>query len=71
MMSYCVEDPSPKFNRFRVLDANGKPARAWLTVLLDDYSRAVPGYMVFRGAPLGAELVLPRRNTGRQEVPAP
>lgn len=28
-----------------VLDANGSPARPWLTVVLDDYSRAVPGYI--------------------------
>jgi putative transposase len=34
-----------------VVDANGKPARPWLTVILDDYSRAVAGYMVFLGAP--------------------
>jgi putative transposase len=34
-----------------VLDANGKPARPWLSVILDDYSRAVAGYMVFLGAP--------------------
>jgi transposase InsO family protein len=26
-------------------------ARPWLTVILDDYSRAVAGYMVFLGAP--------------------
>jgi len=34
-----------------ILDANQKPARPWLTVILDDYSRAVCGYMVFLGAP--------------------
>ncbi len=34
-----------------IVDANGKPARPWLTVILDDYSRAVAGYMVFLGAP--------------------
>jgi putative transposase len=28
----------------RVLDERGRPARPWLTVLLDDYSRAVAGY---------------------------
>jgi putative transposase len=34
-----------------IVDANGKHARPWLTVILDDYSRAVAGYMVFLGAP--------------------
>jgi putative transposase len=34
-----------------VLDESGKPARPWLTTVLDDHSRAVAGYMVFLGAP--------------------
>lgn len=34
-----------------VLDEGGKPARPWLTTVLDDHSRAVAGYMVFLGAP--------------------
>jgi putative transposase len=34
-----------------IVDANGKHTRPWLTVVLDDYSRAVAGYMVFLGAP--------------------
>jgi putative transposase len=34
-----------------VLDEGGKPARPWLTVILDDHSRAVAGCMVFLGAP--------------------
>ena len=34
-----------------VLDEGGKPARPWLTTVLDDRSRAVAGYMVFLGAP--------------------
>lgn len=33
-----------------VLDANLKPGRPWLTTILDDYSRAVCGYMLFLGA---------------------
>lgn len=33
-----------------ILDANGAPARPWLTTVLDDYSRAVAGYLVFLGA---------------------
>jgi putative transposase len=34
-----------------VLDSNNKPARPWLTVILDDHSRAVPGYAVNLEAP--------------------
>jgi putative transposase len=34
-----------------VVDANGKPARPWLTIIIDDYSRAIAGYMAFLGAP--------------------
>jgi putative transposase len=30
-----------------VLDQADRPARPWLTVILDDHSRAVPGYTVF------------------------
>ena len=37
-----------------VLDERGKPARPWLTVVLDDHSRAVAGYTVFLGAPTSA-----------------
>jgi putative transposase len=32
-----------------VLDETGRPARPWLTVILDDHSRAIPGYTVFLG----------------------
>lgn len=34
-----------------ILDQKGKPARPWLTTVIDDHSRAVTGYMVFLGAP--------------------
>jgi putative transposase len=34
-----------------VLDEHGKRARPWLTVVLDDHSRAVAHYPVFFGAP--------------------
>jgi putative transposase len=34
-----------------ILDEAGKPARPWLTTVVDDYSRAVAGTMVFLGAP--------------------
>ena len=32
-----------------IVDADGKHARPWLSIILDDYSRAVAGYMVFSG----------------------
>jgi putative transposase len=34
-----------------ILDETGQPARPWLTTVVDDYSRAVAGFMVFLGAP--------------------
>lgn len=34
-----------------VLDEGGKPARPWLTTVVDDHSRAIAGYTVFLGAP--------------------
>jgi putative transposase len=34
-----------------VLDANGKPVRPWLTIIIDDYSRAIAGFFLFTGAP--------------------
>ena len=34
-----------------ILDQTGKPARPWLTTVMDDHSRAVAGIMVFLGAP--------------------
>jgi putative transposase len=34
-----------------ILDQRGKPARPWLTTVIDDYSRAIAGIMVFFGAP--------------------
>jgi len=34
-----------------VLDANGAAGRPWLTIIMDDYSRAVAGYTIFLGAP--------------------
>jgi putative transposase len=35
----------------QVLDAQRQPVRPWLTVVLDDYSRAVAGYTIFLGEP--------------------
>lgn len=34
-----------------VIDRDGAPVRPWLTTVVDDYSRAIAGYMVFTGAP--------------------
>lgn len=34
-----------------IVDANGTQVRPWLTTVIDDYSRAVAGYMVFVGSP--------------------
>ena len=44
-----------------IVGPNGKPARPWLTVILDDYSRAICGYMVFLGAPSAANTALALR----------
>ena len=34
-----------------ILDANGEAVRPWLTLIMDDYSRAIAGYALFLGAP--------------------
>ena len=44
-----------------ILDASGEPARPWLTLVLDDHSRAVAGYSVFLGAPSALYLSLALR----------
>lgn len=44
-----------------IMDANDQPVRPWLTVILDDYSRAVCGYMVFVGAPSARNTALALR----------
>ena len=41
-----------------VLDARDTPARPWLTVVLDDYSRALAGYTLFLGAPTAEQTAL-------------
>lgn len=41
-----------------ILDTTGTPARPWLTVLLDDHSRAVAGYTLFLGAPSSEQTAL-------------
>lgn len=45
-----------------IQDATGQPVRPWLTVILDDYSRAVCGYMVFLGAPSAMNTALALRH---------
>ncbi|MHA7221212.1 Mu transposase C-terminal domain-containing protein [Arthrobacter sp. RHLT1-20] len=44
-----------------VLDANLLPGRPWLTTILDDYSRAICGYMLFLGAPSAMNTALALR----------
>ena len=44
-----------------VLDETGQPARPWLTVILDDHSRAVAGYTVFLGDPTALQTALALR----------
>lgn len=41
-----------------ILEYRGRPVRPWLTVILDDYSRAVAGYTVFLGAPNAEQTAL-------------
>jgi len=54
-----------------ILDQTGKPVRPWLTTVMDDYSRAVAGVMVFFGAPsiLNTSLAL-RQAIWRKSDPA-
>lgn len=44
-----------------VVGTDGKPARPWLTTILDDYSRAICGYTVFLGAPSAMNTALALR----------
>jgi putative transposase len=44
-----------------IVGPNGKPARPWLTTILDDHSRAVCGYTVFLGAPSAMNTALALR----------
>jgi len=45
-----------------VLDDKDRPARPWLTVILDDHSRAVAGYVVFLEAPSALQTALALRH---------
>lgn len=51
-----------------VRDERGDPARPWLTVLIDDCSRAVCGYTVFLGAPSALNLSLALRQAVRPKA---
>ncbi|MHA7146472.1 transposase [Arthrobacter sp. TmT3-37] len=44
-----------------ILDTQGKPVRPWLTIILDDHSRAIAGYVVFLGAPTSMNTALALR----------
>jgi putative transposase len=44
-----------------ILDEKGQPARSWLTVILDDYSRAVAGYRLGFEAPSALRTALTLR----------
>ncbi len=39
-------------------DGHGQPAKPWLTIILDDYSRAVAGYALFFGSPSAIQTAL-------------
>lgn len=43
------------------LDANGEAVRPWLTIIIDDYSRAIAGYTLFLGAPTALQTALALR----------
>jgi len=44
-----------------ILDANGEAVRPWLTIIMDDYSRAIAGYAIFLGAPTALHTALALR----------
>ena len=44
-----------------VVGTDGKPARPWLTTIIDDHSRAICGYTVFLGAPSAMNTALALR----------
>lgn len=44
-----------------VLDENGQPARPWLSIILDDFSRAVAGYFLTFQAPSALQTALALR----------
>lgn len=44
-----------------ITGVGGKPDRPWLTIVMDDYSRAICGYTVFTGAPSALNTALALR----------
>ena len=54
-----------------IISESGRPARPWLTTVIDDYSRAIAGIMVFLGAPstLNTSLAL-RQSIWRKTDPS-
>jgi len=52
----------------QILDAGGRPDRPWLTVVLDDYSRAVAGYTLFLGAPTAEQTALALHQAVRRKA---
>lgn len=44
-----------------IKDPSGRPSRPWLTTVMDDFSRAICGYMVFEGAPSAMNTALALR----------
>lgn len=44
-----------------VLDSNKKPVKPWLTAIVDDYSRAVPGYFIGAQPPSSMRIALALR----------
>jgi putative transposase len=54
-----------------LLDGNGEPCKPWLTIILDDYSRAVAGYFLSFNAPSALQTALALRQAiWRKEQPA-
>lgn len=45
----------------QIRDGSGRAVRPWLTVVLDDHSRAVAGYALFLGSPTAAQTALALR----------
>lgn len=55
----------------QLLNAKGEPARPWLTVIIDDYSRAVAGYCLSFDAPCAVRTALAlRQAVWRKDNPA-
>jgi putative transposase len=44
-----------------ILDANSNPVRPWLTVVIDDHSRVITGFLVFMGVPSALQTSLALR----------